>query len=121
MQSRFVVSMFGLSLYRWAVCRWLYGVSRPLSLSTSAVVRYVTWPSESVTAGSVGRRPVSDRVYVRLSPQEEGIRLRRQLAAASAAGSSGAAPEPAPVDTTMYYVMAIVALVIGTIVGKMIL
>jgi len=55
-----------------------------------------------------------------LQLKEEGIRLRRQLAASSA-GGSGAPAETAPADTTMYYVMAIVALIIGTIVGKMFL
>ncbi|KAF0308868.1 Vesicle-associated membrane protein-associated protein A [Amphibalanus amphitrite] len=65
------------------------------------------------------REEMSNARNENLQLKEEGIRLRRQLAAAGA--GSGASAEPAPVDTTMYYVMAIVALIIGTIVGKMVL
>ncbi|XP_037077530.1 vesicle-associated membrane protein-associated protein B-like [Pollicipes pollicipes] len=55
-----------------------------------------------------------------LQLREEGIRLRRQLSSAASAPGSAAA-DAAPADTTMYYVMAAVALVIGVIVGKLVM
>ena len=57
-------------------------------------------------------------------PQEEGVRLRRQAAAGDRPVSSAAAslpPTAAPAEPMMYYVLALVALVVGVILGKLVL
>ncbi|XP_043193259.1 vesicle-associated membrane protein-associated protein B-like [Amphibalanus amphitrite] len=70
------------------------------------------------------RDEISNVMAENLQLKEEGLRLRRQAAAGDRPVTSAAAslpPTAAPAEPMMYYVLALVALVVGVILGKLVI
>ncbi|KAF0287893.1 Vesicle-associated membrane protein-associated protein B [Amphibalanus amphitrite] len=70
------------------------------------------------------RDEISNVMAENLQLKEEGLRLRRQAAAGDRPVASAAAslpPTAAPAEPMMYYVLALVALVVGVILGKLVI
>jgi len=66
------------------------------------------------------REEISNLMSENLHLKEESVRLRRQAASGEARPPPSALmPTTAPADPMMYYVMALIALVVGVIMGKL--